>query len=107
MFSSALTVYLEHVLGTMMMSNLIDSNTLICPIMVCGHWSEVQHVLLSVVRHVLVQGVHVEFHVVLHPVGHVVGPNNVTRESEVFLVYWGCFVVDHHGLYCLCEHVTQ
>lgn len=95
-----LTVHEEHVLGAYMWTSLIGSDTLICPVIVRCHWSEVQCVVFSVVGHVCVScgGVHadVEVYVVLHPVDLVIGPSNFTGESEVFRAYWNCVVSDHH-----------
>lgn len=81
-----------------MVSSFIGGNTLIRPVIVECHWSEVQHVVLNVVGHVrfLHGSVHVEVHVVLHPVDLVVRPCDLTSESEVLIVYWDCAVLDHH-----------
>lgn len=104
-----LTVHQERVLGAFMWTSMIGSDTLICPITVHRQWSEVQHVVFNVVGHVRGWGevCHVEVHVVLHPVDHVIGPSNVTSESEVFRIYWNGVVSDHHWLYWLCGKKTQ
>ena len=81
-----------------MVSSFIGGNTLIHPVTVECHWSEVQHVVLNVVGHVrcLHGRVHVEVHVVLHPVDLVIRPRDHTSESEVLVVYWDRSVLDHH-----------
>lgn len=57
-----------------------------------------QLVVFNVVGHVRVNsGVrHVEGHVVLHPVDHIIGNGGVTGQSEVFIVNWNCVVSDHY-----------
>ncbi len=56
------------------------------------YWSELQHVVISVV----VVFCHVKALVVLHPIDHVIGSSDFTGESEVVIVYWNCVVSDHH-----------
>lgn len=81
-----------------MCTSLIGGDTLVCPVIVYCHWSEVQRVVFNVAGHCCFScgSVHAGVHVVLHPVDLVVGPSDFTGEGEVFRVYWNCVASDHH-----------
>lgn len=85
-------------MGACMCTGLIGGNTLVCPVIVCCHWSEVQRVVFNVVGHICFScgSVNVEVLIVLHPVDRVVGPSYFTGEGESFRVYWNCVVSNHH-----------
>lgn len=85
-------------MGACVDASLIGGDTLVCPIIVCCHWSEVQHVVFNVIGHICFNRGSVDVEVLgfLHPVDLIVGPSYFTGEGEIFRMNGNCVVSNHH-----------
>lgn len=86
---TTLTVHLQQVRGALVFTGLVGGDAHIHPVVVYHHWTEVQHVVFSIVGHrsFICVSAHVEVCAIFYPVDRIVRPADLAGKGEVLMVY--------------------